>query len=548
MSDSPENRGGVPANFPFARKGLPPDTPVPCRDVIDRLRELIAHFPKTPGVYLMKDDKGRVLYVGKAKDLRARVASYFQDSTDLLASRGPDIASMAAKVDDIAFIECDTEVDALLQENRLIKDIRPRYNAMLKDDKTFPYLEVTTGDDFPGVYVTRSPRTSGTKLYGPFVSANDLRDAVNALQKVFKYRTCELTILEEDSKRRFFRPCLLYAIDQCTAPCADKISREEYRKDIERFKRFMGSKQSVVVREMQREMKAASEALNFEEAARIRDRIEAIRKLRLSGAADIDVQPESFYVDPAEGLTRLATILEIEQPPRIIEGIDIANLQGQETVGSLVCFIDGKPFKSGYRRFQIRSVEGIDDYASIREVVSRRYARAAEGEELYPDLILIDGGLGQLHAALAAVSDNFVKPPMIISLAKREEEIYIQARERPIRLERNDPALRILQQVRDEAHRFAQHYHHILRSKRQFDEDIKQGRRPPRARRRAAGAAESAVNMAPSPAETDVRPQPPAARPPGDEGEPEAGHGQDWTDLPGELPHDDDAQAHPPID
>ncbi len=450
---------------------------------IGHLREMISHFPKSPGVYLMKDSKGRVLYVGKAKDLRSRVSSYFQESADLLGSRGPEIAKMATLVVDIDFLLCDTEVDALLQENRLIKDIQPQYNEMLKDDKTYPYLEITTGDDFPGVFVTRSPRSKGTKLFGPFTSATDLRDAVNALQKVFKFRTCELDIREDDDKRRFFRPCLLYAIKQCTAPCADRISREEYRRDIDRFKRFLGSKQSVLIREMQKEMEAASAALNFEEAARLRDRIKAIQKLRLSGDAQTDIQPEVFYIDPAEGMNKLGKILEMEHAPRIIEGIDIANLQGEETVGSLVCFIDGRPFKSGYRRFQIKSVDGIDDYASIREVVRRRYKRAAEGEELYPDVILIDGGLGQLHAALAACEEAFVKPPMVISLAKREEEIYIQAKKLPIKLSRNDPALRILQQVRDEAHRFAQHYHHILRTKRQFDEDIKAGKRPPRRRK-----------------------------------------------------------------
>lgn len=447
---------------------------------VKRLRERIGQFPKSPGVYLMKDAKGRVLYVGKAKDLRARVSSYFQDSADLLATRGPDIARMAANVQDIDFLECETEVDALLQESRLIKDIQPPHNAQLKDDKTFPYLEITTGDDFPGVYVTRQPRAKGSKLYGPFVAATSLRDAVNALQRAFKFRTCELDIRQDDEKRRFFRPCLLYAIHRCTAPCADRISRDDYRHDIERFKRFMASKRSVMLRELEKEMKAAAEAQDFEAAAKLRDQLKAIQNLSLSGDADEHVQPEVFHVDPGLGLQRLAKILDLEQAPRIIEGIDIANLQGEESVGALVCFIDGKPFKTGYRRFRIRTVQGQDDYAMVREVVQRRYRHAAEGEELYPDVILIDGGLGQLHAAMAACEEMFVKPPMIVSLAKREEELYTQARQRPVRLPRNDAGLRFLQQVRDEAHRFAQHYHHILRSRRQFDEDIKAGKRPPR--------------------------------------------------------------------
>ncbi len=449
-------------------------------DAAQALRARIAHFPKSPGVYLMKDSRGRVLYVGKAKDLRSRVMSYFQDSADLLRTRGPEIASMIAKVVDVDFLETDTEVDALLQENRLIKDIQPQYNERLRDDKSFPYIEITSGDDFPGVYVTRQPRIKGSKLYGPFTNAGDLRDAVNALQKVFRFRNCELDIREDDEKRRFFRPCLLYSIHQCTAPCADRISREDYRRDIDRLKRFMASKRSVVLREMEQEMQAAAQALNFEEAARVRDRINAIKKLALSGDVAEDVQPEVFYVDPRAGLERLAKVLELEETPRIIEGIDIANLQGTESVGSLVCFIDGVPFKSGYRRFGIKTVEGQDDYAMIREVVRRRYRLAGEGEEMFPEVIMIDGGLGQLHAAMEACGEMFVKPPMLVALAKREEEIYIQARGRPVKLPRNDPALRLLQQVRDEAHRFAQHYHHILRSKRQFDEDIKAGKRPAR--------------------------------------------------------------------
>jgi len=194
---------------------------------IESLRAKIRHFPKTPGVYLMKDSRGRILYVGKAKDLRARVASYFQNSADLLATRGPEIARMVGLVADIDFLDCDTEVDALLQENRLIKDVQPPFNERLRDDKSFPYLEITTGDDFPGVYVTRKPRSKGSKLYGPFISAASLRDAVNAVQKVFKFRTCTLDIREDDEKRRFFRPCLLHSINQCTAPCGDRISKED---------------------------------------------------------------------------------------------------------------------------------------------------------------------------------------------------------------------------------------------------------------------------------------------------------------------------------
>jgi len=467
------------------------------------LREKISQFPKTPGVYLMKDAAGRVLYVGKARDLRARASSYFQDSADLFSSRGPEIAHMAALVADIDFLECETEVDALLKENRLIKDIQPPYNERLKDDKTFPYLEITTSDDFPAVYVTRKPRLKGSKLYGPFTSAAGVRDAVNALQKVFKFRTCELEICADDQKRRFFRPCILHAINQCTAPCADRISQEAYREDIKRLVKLLNSKRSLLLRQLRKEMEQAAEQKRYEDAAVLRDRIQAIEALSLSGTPDEDVQPEVFFIDPAAGLEKLRKLLALDETPRIIEGIDIATLHGEESVGSLVCFIDGRPFKAGYRRFRIKTVAGVDDYAMIREVLARRYRYAAVAEELFPDVILIDGGLGQLHAALEAFERmhdaveadgrRAVRPPMVIALAKREELVYVQARSKPLRLPRNDEALRLLQQIRDEAHRFGQHYHHLLRRKRVLEQDIAAGRRPPRTvRRRSTTTGETA--------------------------------------------------------
>jgi excinuclease ABC subunit C len=469
---------------------------MPSSDHLTRLREIISNLPKTPGVYLMKDADGKVLYVGKARDLRSRVASYFQLSADLLNTRGPEIAHMAALVRDIDFLDCETEVDALLTENRLIKDIQPQYNERLKDGKSFPYLEITTRDDFPGVFVTRQPRPKGTKLYGPFTSAAGVRDAVNALQRVFKFRTCELDIRADDAKRRFFRPCLLHAIKQCTAPCADIISKQSYGKDIKRLVRLLNSKRSVLMRQLNREMTAAAEQRDYEEAAVLRDRIKAIQSLELSGNVDEHVQPEVFYVDPADGLEKLRKLLDLSETPRIVEGIDIATLQGESSVGSLVCFIDGKPFKNGYRRYKIKTVEGMDDYAMIREVIARRYRHAAAAEELYPDVILIDGGLGQLHAALEAFEHlrqaleadghDAVRPAMVVSLAKREELVYVQAQSQPHKLPRNNTGLRLLQQVRDEAHRFGQHYHHILRRKRTFNEDVKAGRKPPQVARKSS--------------------------------------------------------------
>lgn len=438
---------------------------------IEQIRQRIKGFPAAPGLYFMKDSKDKVLYIGKAKNLRSRVSSYFQQSANLAESRGPKIVEMIAKAVSVDFIETETEVEAMLQEARLIKDIRPAYNSDLADDKTFPYLEITTSDDFPGVYITRKPRQKGTRLFGPFTNVKDLRQSLVVLQKIFKFRTCKLDISQSDEKRKFFRPCLLYSIKQCTGPCGDKISKDQYNKLIKDFIRFLKSKRSVVLRQLKKKMSQSSQAMEYEKAAMYRDRIRLIERLDRRGSPDSDVQPEAFVSDQTEALTKLQKIINADQPIRIIEGIDIAHISGQAMVGSLVKFIDGKPFKSGYRRFKIKTVKGIDDYASIAEVVERRYKYALKGEEIWPDLVLIDGGIGQLHAAEKAFKRlGAPKNLKIASIAKREEEIFLQGRDKSIKLPANSPARKLLQYIRDEAHRFAQHYHHILTSKNMLND------------------------------------------------------------------------------
>ncbi|MHC4625699.1 MAG: UvrB/UvrC motif-containing protein [Planctomycetota bacterium] len=432
----------------------------------ETIRERIKGFPTGPGLYFMKDSADKVLYIGKANNLRSRAASYFQPGSDLIASRGPKIVEMINKVASVDFLETPNEVDAVLTEARLIKDVRPPYNTDLVDNKTFPYLEITTGEDFPGVYITRKPRTQGSRLFGPFAGAKDLRNVLVVLQKIFKFRTCKLEIKKDDPKRRFFRPCLLYSIKQCTAPCGAKIERRQYRKIITDLLRFLLSKRSTILRQLNRQMAEASAALEYEKAAMFRDRIRLIERLDRRGSPDEHVQPEVFAADPTEALVQLRELIGATEPVRIIEGIDIANISGAEAVGSLVKFIDGKPFRSGYRRFRIKTVKGIDDYAMIAEVVNRRYKYALRGEELWPDLVLIDGGLGHLRAAEKALKAMEAPPVKIASIAKKQEDIYIQDAGEPLKLPARSPALRLLQYVRDEAHRFAQHYHHILRGKK----------------------------------------------------------------------------------
>jgi excinuclease ABC subunit C len=435
----------------------------------EAIREQIQGFPTGPGLYFMKGSADKVLYIGKAKNLRSRVASYFQPGGELVTSRGPKITEMINRVKAVDYLETANEVDAVLQEARLIKDIRPPYNTDLVDDKTFPYLEIVTGEDFPGVYITRRPRPRATRLFGPFAGAKDLRAVLVVLQKIFKFRTCKLNISGDDPKRKFFRPCLLYSIKQCAAPCADRIDKSEYKKIIADLIKFLKSKRSTILRQLKKQMAGAAEAFEYEKAAMYRDRIRLIERLDRRGTPDENVQPEVFAADPTEALEQLQELLQAPQPVRIIEGIDVANIAGAESVGSLVKFIDGRPFKSGYRRFKIKMVKGIDDYAMIAEVVKRRYKYALAGEELWPDLVLIDGGLGHLHAAEEAFKQMNAPIPKIASIAKREEEIFLQGSNKPLKLPAHSPVRKLLQYVRDEAHRFAQHYHHILRSKKMLN-------------------------------------------------------------------------------
>ncbi len=423
----------------------------------DRIKAVLDTLPESPGVYLMKDAKGRVLYIGKAKSLKARVSTYFHEAYGDLRIR-----AMVAQVADIETLPAPSEVDALLMEARLIKDIKPKYNDRLKDDKSFSMLAITLHDDFPKVWVLRETDDADAEMYGPFTNSGELRDAVRALQRIFKFATCEIEMRADDPKRRHFRPCLLHAIRRCTAPCADRVTKERYAADIEMLRAFLQGKRDEVLAGLRARMREASKRLEFERAAELRDQLKALEALSKRAGMDYlegDITP----MDPKEGLEGLAAALGLPAPPRTIEGVDIAHVQGDESVGSLVHFVDGIPFKSGYRRYRIRTVEGIDDYAMIREVVTRRFRRLEREGRDFPDLLLIDGGLGQLNSARAALSDLGLKPPVLLSLAKQEETLFRDGKAVP--LAKSSPALRLLMYVRDEAHRFAQHYHHLLRRK-----------------------------------------------------------------------------------
>ena len=523
----------------------------------------LKNIPTNPGCYLYKDLSGKIIYVGKAKNLRKRVSSYFSKK-----DHDPKTALLVQNIADAEFIITDNEVEALILENNLIKRHKPKYNIDLRDSKQYAYIQVTS-EPCRRLIISRKRTPDGT-FYGPFVSAAERDYIIEYLNKAFKLRTC---------RRLPKRACLRYHIDLCTAPCVGKVSLEEYDAQVKKAEAVLKGKSEELRKELEREMKSASASLNFEKSLLLRDQAAAIEHLSerqnmqrqktsnediinyvaagdkvylmlfntykgtlinksefifgyhpeffeefilqyysehaLPGELILPEQPdeslkeylnqkaassekssqpkrltitvpkfgekkelldlvrkniEITYMGSAAKLEALRTALKLQELPIVIECFDISHLGGTSTVGSMVQFRNGIPDKSNYRRFRIRTVEGIDDFASISEVVRRRYERLlAEGREM-PNLIIIDGGKGQLSSALAELKRVGVHIP-VISIAKRLEEIYVPGLPYPIALKRTDAALKAIQEIRDEAHRFAINYNRLLRSKRLREEE-----------------------------------------------------------------------------
>jgi excinuclease ABC subunit C len=461
----------------------------------NELGKKIPSFPTTPGVYLMKDAKGRVLYVGKANNLRDRVSSYFVPSADLTVKT----RALVSNIEEIECLDCGSEVDALLTEARLIKDLQPKYNVCLKDGKTFPLVAIDESEDFPRVFVVResdierkaqrkdesvganrrSTRPGATdageprlSLHGPFLHAGELRAALKMLQAVFRFRMCGLDIREDDDKRRFFRPCLLYSIKLCSGPCGDRVGRARYREGIRFLREFLRGRRGQLLKRIRAQMAKASEALDFEKAGFYRDQLKALSSLAMKGELGSYPSGDIGPADPGAAVEELRRFLGLQSAPRKIEGMDISNISGQDSVGALVSFLDGLPFKDGYRRYRIKGVAGVDDYAMMAEVVRRRFARLIAEETTFPDILLIDGGAGHLMAARRELRKLGVKdPPTLIGLAKTDGDHLTWCKPGDdVPIPRDSIAFRLLQHVRDEAHRFAQHYHHALRRKRTLGE------------------------------------------------------------------------------
>lgn len=407
-------------------------------------------IPLTSGVYLMKNADGRIIYVGKAVSLRKRLQSYFRPSRQSVLSAGDRQTSfktdmLVREVADIDYIETASEAGALILEAGLIKQHKPKYNVELKDDKIYPFIEVTA-EGFPRISIQRPRlRRKDATYYGPYVNAGLVREALTILRKIFSFRTCDPLPVKE---------CLDYHIGLCGAPCIAQISKRDYARNIRNVRLILEGKKDVLYKRLRREMEALSQERNYEEAARVRDQMRAIGAL-YSGRGDINYYKESEQMKRALGLARL---------PERIEAFDVSHVMGHQAVGSMVAFFNGRPDKNHYRRFRIKETEGIDDFQMMAEIVRRRYRRLRAEGRAFPDLIVVDGGKGQLSCACRALASLGADIPMI-AIAKREEEIFLPQKRNPVLLPRDSLALRLVQRVRDEAHRFAIAYHRTLRGK-----------------------------------------------------------------------------------
>lgn len=417
------------------------------------------------GVYIMRDSDGVEIYVGKAKNLRRRVCSYFQKK-----DRFHKDLALVENISDFEYVETDSELEAFLLESRLIKDLQPRYNVLLKNRDAYPFIEVTWGDDFPRVRTAWRKENPESRYFGPFVGAGDIKGAIAVLQRIFRFRSCQRSIDAANLRHFQNRGCLNYHLKRCAGVCTGRVTKEEYRKRVSGLCRFLSGQKKDLIEDLRKDMEKAALELRFEDAAELRDLVDSLLTLNQHPGIDESLAPFNPQTEPEKGLEALRDALGLDELPKRIEGIDIANLMGKEVVGSLVSFLDGMPFKDGYRRYRIMTVDGQDDFASIAEVVRRRYGKMTEmGEEL-PDIILIDGGKGQLGAAAAAMREVGAKPKVLMSLAKQEETPFVAGQPDPLPISKRNAGLKLLMHVRDESHRFAQHYHHILRRKAMFGE------------------------------------------------------------------------------
>jgi len=408
-------------------------------DIKNRLKGL----PAACGVYIMKDADDRILYIGKAGNIRKRVSSYFHRK--LAHSARTDL--LISKVRDIGHVPTTCEAEALILESSLIKKHMPKYNVALKDDKSYPYLKLTLNEEYPRIFITRRVKDDGSRYFGPYTNTRLLRQAIYMIKRVFQLRTCN---------RLPKNVCLDYYLKQCLGPCAEEVTGARYDQVVKDLVLFLEGKKDVLLKGLTGRMSQLARERKFEEAAVVRDRIEA-----LSAVARGRVRYKFKEI-----LEELMHTLRLRKPPLRIEAFDVSNLYGVEAVGSMIAFYDMKFDKAAYRKFRIKTVEGIDDYKMMQEIVCRRYKRVVQEGLPLPDLVIIDGGKGHLSVAKRQLDNLGLSDVPVIGIAKEFEHIYVPEERDPIRLPRNSGILHLIQRIRDEAHRFAIYYHRQLRDKK----------------------------------------------------------------------------------
>ncbi len=423
--------------------------------VVRKLKDL----PDQPGVYMMRDAAGKVIYVGKAASLRKRVQSYFRQATFRHAD--PKLRGMLHCVADLDYLVLRTEAEAAITEGRFIKDYRPRFNIQFKDDKRFPLLRISVQEPLPRLTKCRIAKQDGALYFGPYASGGAVNAAREFLERRLGLRVCRPVHPDAETYRHCHNDILRF----CSAPCAGKITEADYRARVDEACAFLHGERPAYLQEIRDRMAAAAADLQFEQAAALRDLLDqlhrAIRERHL-----LRKTPELKAADGRQGVAELQAALDLAHPPRVIETYDISNISGTHAVGSMVCAVDGIPQKNRYRLFRIKTVTGSDDPAMMAEVIRRRHARAQQENQPLPDLVLVDGGITQVRAARAELDQLGLAALPVAGLAKRFEELHSDRDEVPRRLPDNSCALKVLQQIRDEAHRFALTYHRKLRARR----------------------------------------------------------------------------------
>jgi len=427
----------------------------------DKVKAKLAQLPDEPGVYLMRNRQGKIIYVGKAASLRSRVGSYFRRST--FAKADPKVRGLIRSIDDFDFLTLKTEAEATLTESRLIKDYHPRYNAMLKDDKRFLLLRVNLEDPFPRFEAVRIRKNDGARYWGPYASSPAAWASLEFIEKQFGLRRCTPRVPGPDDHTH----CLNDIVRFCSAPCIGKVTAKEYLERVLTACAFLDGDRREFLEALRQQMKEAAAALRFEKAAALRDTylllLKGIRE-KARGRKSLHLKKE----EAQKGLAELQRKLKLVRSPRLIECYDISNISGTLSVASRVVSIEGIPTPARYRSYRIKTVEGADDPASMAEVIRRRFSRALKEKEVLPDLVLVDGGITQLRAARAELDALGLESQRVAGIAKQYEELFHDPanEEAPLRFKPDSPALRVIQQIRDEAHRFALTYHRKLRAQK----------------------------------------------------------------------------------